>query len=252
MIKVIFHSILAQVLGFSLGVMIGYLFGASEWFYLVVLLSHLFGALFVSVFLKLRRTWIYFNALVPLGILLITVAQLPVPSTLLCLVTLFLAFLFIPTISSGVPYYPTNRIAYQEIIKLIPLDRPTRFIDLGCGFGTLLLYISKHRPLCKCVGIEISPMAWFTTKIRFFVMRNLKGRKCHVKFKDLFSYDLSSFDFVYTFLAPPPMPRIWEKAKKEMPKGSIFISNTFEVPSTANKIIPLDSSLQTNLYIHRM
>ena len=89
MIKVLFHSILAQALGFSLGVTIGYLFGASEWFALVVLLSHLFGALFVSIFLKLRRTWIYFNALVPLGILLITVVELPVSSTLLCLVTLF-------------------------------------------------------------------------------------------------------------------------------------------------------------------
>lgn len=251
MIKNIFHTILAQALGFITGVTIGYLLGAGEWFYMIVLLSHISGALFASLLLKLSRPWIYLNTLLPLGILLNTVAGLPMSSTVLCLIFLFLAFLFLPTIVSGVPYYPSSKLVYEEILKLIPADRPMRFIDLGCGFGTLLLYISKHRPLCRCEGLEISPMAWFVTKIRFLVYRLMKKRKCYVMFKDLFNFDLSSYDIVYTFLAPPPMPKVWEKVVKEMPEGSIFISNTFEAPAQASRIIPLEGKLQKNLFIYK-
>ncbi len=251
MIKNIFHSVLAQALGFALGVIIGYFFGVSEWFFIVVLVSHLLGALAVCLFLKLRRAWTYLNTLIPLGIFLITVVGLEASSTVLCLISLFLAFLFLPTIISGVPYYPSSKQTYEEIIKFIPLDRPTRFIDLGCGFGTLLLYISKHRPLCKCIGLEISPLAWLITKVRFLFMRILKKRKCYIYFKDLFYYDLKSFDFVYTFLAPPPMAAVWAKIAKELPKGAIFISNTFEAPAKASEVINLGDKLQNKLYIYR-
>lgn len=35
---------------------------------------------------------------------------------------------------------------------------------------------------------------------------------------------------VYCFLSPVPMPEIWKKAKSEMKKGSMLVSNTFEIP----------------------
>jgi hypothetical protein len=53
---------------------------------------------------------------------------------------------------------------------------------------------------------------------------------CHIRFQSIWKADLSKFDVVYCFLSPVPMPGIWEKAKAEMKKGSLLISNTFEIP----------------------
>lgn len=242
MIQKLSQTLLAQAVGFISGVSLGFVVGASTWFPVIVLTGHVLGALVVAAFLKLSRPWVYLNALLPLGIFLATL--MPLSTSALAITALFLLFLFIPTLISGVPYYPTNSEVFEKVVEIIPKDEPLKFIDLGSGFGSLLLYIAKERPNVTCIGVELSPLAWIVSKVRFLFRKN-----CSMKFQDIFAVDLSEFDFVYAFLAPGPMPKIWKKVQKEMRPGSMFISNTFSVPATPNTTIQLKSERQRQLFL---
>ena len=64
---------------------------------------------------------------------------------------------------------------------------------------------------------------------------------------------LDGVDVVYAFLSPAPMPALGEKARREMPPGSLFISNSFAVPDVeASDIVEIDDARQTRLYCYRM
>ncbi|HQT25596.1 MAG TPA: class I SAM-dependent methyltransferase, partial [Burkholderiales bacterium] len=53
---------------------------------------------------------------------------------------------------------------------------------------------------------------------------------CEMKWGDYGKVDLARYDFVFAYLSPVPMPMLFEKARREMRKGSFLISNSFSVP----------------------
>jgi hypothetical protein len=64
--------------------------------------------------------------------------------------------------------------------------------------------------------------------------------------------DFAQFDYVYTFLSPAAMERIWEKVSHEMSPGSTFITNSFPVPHPADEELAVRDERNGRLYIHRM
>ena len=54
-----------------------------------------------------------------------------------------------------------------------------------------------------------------------------------VRRDDFWPEPLASYDFVYAFLSPAPMPRLWEKARAEMAPGALLVSNSFKVPGAS-------------------
>jgi SAM-dependent methyltransferase len=148
-----------------------------------------------------------------------------------------------------VPYYPTPRAAYGIILAELPVDRPFRFLDVGCGFGDLILTLAKHRPNGTFIGIELGPLPCLIGRLRAGASSN---RNVQVLARDMWSYPFSDFDLVYTFLSPAAMTRIWDKAQCEMPPGSTFITNSFPVPAPAQEEIKVRDQRASVLYIHRM
>lgn len=64
--------------------------------------------------------------------------------------------------------------------------------------------------------------------------------------------DWGSYDAIYVFLSPEPMPKVWRKFLSEGRPGSLLISNTFEVPDIQpDERIPLGGPLQKELLIWR-
>ena len=51
-----------------------------------------------------------------------------------------------------------------------------------------------------------------------------------IRWKNLWKADLSGYDLVYAYLSPAPMPRLWEKAIREMRSGSLLVSFQFGIP----------------------
>lgn len=238
----LFTLIMSQATGFLAGVAIGYFVNSTIYFPFIVLTLHSAISILTAYFLKCTRPWIILNGIIPIGIFLST--TLPLSYTALLLITLFVILLYIPTLYSGVPFYPTSNDAYGEILKLIPNDKELTFIDLGSGFGSLLKYLSSHRPQAKFIGVEISPMAWAISKIRFYRNKNIS-----IFLKDMWDLDLEKYDFVYAFLAPGPMPRLWQKVKKEMRPKTVFITNTFDVGIVPTHRIKLQDTKQSELLV---
>ncbi len=126
-------------------------------------------------------------------------------------------------VRNRVPLYLSSHRAKSELLRLLPTSPGLRFLDIGSGTGGLLAFLAKNRPELVLNGIESAPALWLLSRLRL-------GTRASIALGDLWHVDLSRYDVVYAFLSPEPMTRLWQKAKREMPPGSLFVSNTFEVP----------------------
>jgi SAM-dependent methyltransferase len=157
------------------------------------------------------------------------------------------AFVFGSTFRTQVPLFLTARRVRERIGELLPQERSIRFIDLGCGLGTVIAGLKKLRPECEFHGVELAPLP-------FIASRLLAGRfGCSVERKDIMAVNLAAYDVVYAFLSPAPMPELWAKARREMRPGSLFVSLAFAVPGVEPDEAIVVSTLERHtLYVWRM
>jgi hypothetical protein len=147
---------------------------------------------------------------------------------------------------SRVPLYLSNAAALRAIDELLSEDG--RLLDIGAGTGTVLAWLSRHGSR-QLVGVEHAWLPWLVGRVR---ARLMGGRFTLLK-ADLMQWSLAGYDIVYAFLSPAAMPAVWAKAKREMSSGSLFISNSFDVPGEeADSVIELNDWKGARLYLWRM
>jgi hypothetical protein len=155
--------------------------------------------------------------------------------------------LFGSTFRTQVPLFLTARQVRVHLGALLEADRRIRFIDLGCGLGTVIAALKKMRPESDFDGVELAPLP-------FLVSRLIAGRAgCRVERRDLMAVDLSRYDVVYAFLSPAPMGALWDKARQEMRPGCLFVSLGFAVPHIEpQQVIRVSGAPRHTLYVWRM
>ncbi|MDP1606356.1 MAG: class I SAM-dependent methyltransferase [Rhodocyclaceae bacterium] len=154
--------------------------------------------------------------------------------------------IFWRTDQSRVPLYLSNRRTANALAALLPAT-PITLIDLGCGMGGLLKHLAKARPDCRFVGIEHAPLPCLIAQLRTRGIANVTVRR-----GDFWPEPLGGYDFVYAFLSPAPMPRLWRKACAEMAPGAILVSNSFAVPEIVpGTEIEVADRRTTRLYLYR-
>lgn len=229
-----------QLISFSLAVALAKILSNAQ----LAILIHALFALLLAKFLRLNPAWQIFNFLLPCALAISFSWQ--ISSNLLLLVSLFFILIYLPTIWTGVPYYPSSEKMYQVVLDQLPKNQNFSFVDLGCGFGGLLNFLAKKCPNSNFVGVEIGPLPYLIAKLRFLILR----KNIVIEYSDLWKVDLARFDYVYAFLAPGPMPKLWEKAQREMRPGTAFLINTFKVEAKANKVIEVQDKRKCILYVH--
>ena len=159
-----------------------------------------------------------------------------------------LLIVFWSTYRTRVPLYLSSERACERLAQLIPLDASARFLDLGCGFGGVMLALRRLRPKLQIAGLEVAPLPSWLARMR------LRGDACSaVHRKDFWEEDFSGYDVVYAFLSPEPMERLWRKARAQMRPGALFISNSFVVPDVAPDLtLPLSHGGTRALYVWRV
>jgi len=158
-----------------------------------------------------------------------------------------LVIVFGSTFRTQVPLFLTARRVREHLGVLLPQDKSIRFVDLGCGLGTVIAALKKTRPECEFHGVELAPLPFVVSRL------HAGAAGCEVSRRDLMSVDLSRYDVVYAFLSPAPMPQLWAKAKSEMRSGSIFISLAFAVPGVEpDQVIRVSGSDRHTLFVWRM
>ncbi len=146
-----------------------------------------------------------------------------------------------------VPLYLTNRETAKALAE-ITVDLPAmRFADLGAGLGSVLCPLARMLPQAQFFGIENAPASWLIGYLRTRPLAN-----CRWLWGDLWQAPLADYEVVYAFLSPAAMPVLWAKVEREMPAGSLFISNSFAVPgAAASEIVAVGDARQTQLYCYR-
>ena len=226
--------------------MSGFIFGNLFLFlnlkYDLHIIVHILSAFFIARYLKLSLPWQILNLVLPMGIIFCLHNQIP---NVFWIIFLIIFLIYSPTYFTKVPFYPSNEEVYEAVLNELPNDKIT-FLDAGCGTASLLFYLAKRKKESSFSGIEINPLIFLYAKIRSIRYKNVK-----IRYQDLWKIDLSKYSILYTFLAPPFMPRVYKKAKNEMKKGSIFISNSFPAPIKATKEIELSDRKQSRVYVYK-
>jgi hypothetical protein len=188
-----------------------------------VLIQGSFAAL-LSIVFRLEWWWQIINILLPVaGAILIA---LQVPAIFFLCIFLGLLLLYLPAFLTRVPYFPSKKSLYPILLDLFPKGKSIQFIDVGSGFGGVLLNLAKERKDCHFLGVEFAPFPWL---ISWFIG---KIKKSSVKFKfcKYETVNFHDFDIVFAYLSPAVMPLLWEKVRVEMRTGSLFLSYEFPVP----------------------
>ena len=175
--------------------------------------------------------------------------QASVPTWLYLAAFLTLVLFYWSTFRTRVPLYLSDSKAWQAVAPLLPQTQSFRFIDVGSGLGDVPFFLEPRFPEGHFYGTEIAPAPWLISRLRAW------SRRSQVTFmrRDYTAIDLAGFDVVFAFLSPAVMPALWEQARAQMHKGSLFISLSFGVHSQQpDHEISLAEGARHTLYAWRM
>jgi SAM-dependent methyltransferase len=208
----------------------------------VAVLQGAFAAL-LSARLGMARWWWPIQFAFPVGLLL---AQgLVLPPVVFLVGFLFLLLLFWSTFRTQVPYYPSGRAVRTAVAQLLPPGGSPRMIDIGCGFGGLVLELARTRPDARVEGIELAPLPWLACRLRAAVA----GSRAHFIRGDYEGLDFGRYDLVFAYLSPAAMSALWRKARREMRPGSMLASYEFVIAERAPDRVVVPEGTSRSLYI---
>jgi len=195
--------------------------------------------------LGLPKWWLPIQLLLPAAVA--GAMLLEVPSWVFLAAFFVVWLIFSNASGEGVPLYLSNRRTWAALAELLPAKPGSRCIDLGSGLGGTTLYLAKSRPDLVFDAIETAPVPFALSWLRF---RLFAPPNCTVRYANIWKTDLSEFDWVYCFLSPQPMPRLYAKLLDELKPGTRLVSNSFDVPDQpAPEVVEVDDSRKTRLLI---
>lgn len=162
---------------------------------------------------------------------------------IIALYLLILNFLLLSFIFTKIPPIPTSKEVIDSLLKIMEEKIKDKkelntFIDLGSGFGTILIAVKKKFPKFEVIGYENWPIQFLLSKLRLLI----SGMKAKVIYKNLLKSDIKKADFVFCYLSSVFLNKLEEKIKKELKFKSLFISNTFPLPNwKPSKVIVINS-----------
>ncbi|KKP40795.1 MAG: type 12 methyltransferase [Candidatus Peregrinibacteria bacterium GW2011_GWC2_33_13] len=143
---------------------------------------------------------------------------------------LALIFTFILVLSAcvclfyRVPYVPTKKRLIETLLKTAKPHKGQTIYDLGCGDGRLL-FAAEKKYHTKCIGYELSPIAYFLAMIKKIIQRS----KSKIYLKNFFKAKISDAEIIFLYLTPAILKKLVKKVKKECHKGTIIVSHTFHI-----------------------
>lgn len=110
---------------------------------------------------------------------------------IIALYLLILNFLLLSFIFTKIPPIPTSKEVIDSLLKIIEEKIKDKkelntFIDLGSGFGTILIAVKKKFPKFEVIGYENWPIQFLLSKLRLLISR----MKAKVIYKNLLKSDI--------------------------------------------------------------
>lgn len=158
-------------------------------------------------------------------------------------------FLFYRGALSGqIPLYFSNRQSAAALIRFLSNNPRAKIIDLGAGIGSVVCPLARALRSAQVDGVENAHVPWLIGRLR-----TARQGNCRWSLGDFWKVSLADYDVVYAFLSPAPMSELWLKINREMQPGSLFISNSFQVPGQeASFVIEVDDTRKTRMFCYRV
>jgi SAM-dependent methyltransferase len=164
---------------------------------------------------------------------------------------IFIIFLFCVTGAyagiKGAPWVPTDKKTVERFLKLVNIREGDKVYDLGCGDGRVIFASAKKGAVTE--GFEIALFPFLLASCLKLLKKEKKNIK--IRYCNMMKADLSDADVVYFFLMPAVYPKIKEKLKKEMKKGTKVVAFVWPIEGwTPIKIDKAEKS--SNLYLYEI
>lgn len=196
--------------------------------------------------LGLSVYWIPIQLLLPFALVYSNV----IPAWLYLTGFVLCALVFWNSATGQVPLYLTSTKTWTAIQALAKGAGAKTFIDLGSGSGGGVVFLARALPDLKVTGVETAPLVYLLSKLRVALLAPANAK---IRYRNIWQEDLSTYDLVYCFLSPVPMPEMYRKACKEMRPGTLFVSNSFTVPDhQPDRIIDVSDGRKTRLHVWKM
>jgi trans-aconitate methyltransferase len=169
-------------------------------------------------------------------------------SLILCILVLCMLSIVYYTWRLGISPMPSTRLAQNEMFKMIPELKPGQIVELGSGWGSLLLPIAKKYPDRQIVAYEKSFIPYWISRLRILCS---SSSNIEVYKSDFFQEDLSKAALVLCYLYPDAMQKLDNKLDTELSTGACILSNTFRLPSwDPHETRELNDLYNTHLYLY--
>ncbi len=134
----------------------------------------------------------------------------------------------------------------QDAVTLLEAQQNLTVVDLGSGWGTLLLPLARKFPQHRFIGYELARLPYFISRWRARKLANLQFAR-----QDFFTADLVNADVVFCFLLPTAMQQCQEKIVPQLQAGAVLYANRFALPNIAPLRWKSFGSAYETYYVYR-
>lgn len=144
-------------------------------------------------------------------------------------------------------------IASQAMLDLIAnihvnTAQEGSLIDLGSGWGTLVIAVARKYPHRQVIGYELSWLPWLVSLIRIYFLRLNNVTIYRRDFKDA---NLESASVLCCYLFPKAMLTIRRKLIHDHLNSMFIVSNTFALPlCEPMSVTRLNDFYRTPIYVY--
>lgn len=241
-------AVLAQLLALVTCGLVAWLAqtGGVAFDFVAMLMVQSASAVLFSYVMRMQTWWLIMQALFVPAVILALRLELAPGWYLGGFVGLVLVYW--STFTTQVPLYVSRRQVWRAVLAQLPERPGLRCIDLGSGLGGWVQYLARMRSDSSFKGIEAAPLPCWMGKLRTVLQTNAA-----ITWGDFWKHDLSTYDVVFAYLSPVPMPDLWDKVRREMRPDTLFISYRFCVPGVApSAVVELNDLGRTQLYLWRL
>ncbi len=145
---------------------------------------------------------------------------------------------------------PSSSKAYKAIQALVDETGTEAIIDLGSGWGNLIIPLAKHRPQRLVIGYELSWLPWL---ISTALKKALRLENLILQRANFLQVKLPTASVLICYLYPEAMVKIATKLQQEQPDINFLISNNFALPaSKPDKTILLNDFYKSPIFLYKI
>ena len=170
---------------------------------------------------------------------------------ILCFVIMIAISIVWSTLKTGISPMMSSRKATGVILDTLKgrVDKNELWVDLGSGWGTLVIGMAQRFPDQQVIGYELSWFPWVVSVLRkkYLGLDNLKLYK-----KNFLEAELNGASVLVCYLYPGGMLKLSEKLKRDLVDDVMIVSNTFALSGCkSSKTIKLKDIYRTPIYLYQ-